>query len=67
MAKAVDFCVGEFNAQNLANSAWAFAAAGRSDILLFARFAKAAERRILEFNAQGLANTLWAFMTVGHF
>ena len=57
--------VGDFNAQELANTAWAFATAGQSDALLFMTLARAAERRVGDFNAQGLANTAWAFATVG--
>ena len=42
---------GELDALNLANVAWAFATADRSDALLFAALARAAERRLGEFNA----------------
>ena len=55
--------VGEFKAQNLANTAWAFATADQSDAPLFALVARKAQRRVGEFNAQGLANTAWAFAT----
>ena len=34
--------------------------------VLFAAFAKAAERRMGDFKAKELANTAWAFVTVGH-
>ena len=50
----------EFNAQGLANTAWAFATVGQKDEQLFKSLAKMAERRLDEFNAQGLANTAWA-------
>ena len=39
-------CIGDFGTQSLANTAWAFATAGRSDALLFAACATAAERRL---------------------
>ena len=34
-------CVGEFGAQDLANTAWAFATAGQPDVQLFTAFRKA--------------------------
>ena len=46
----------EFNAQNLANTAWAFATVGHQDEQLFKALTKMAERRLDEFNAQELAN-----------
>ena len=51
----------EFNAQEVANTAWSFAILGQSGALLSAALARAAERRTHEFNAQGLANAVWAF------
>ena len=48
--------VGEFNAQGLANTAWAFATAGQPDAQLFTALARTAERRVGEFNTQELAN-----------
>ena len=50
----------QFNAQELANTAWAFATVGHKDELLFNALARMAERRLDQFNAQGLANTAWA-------
>ena len=55
----------EFNAQNLANTSWAFATVGQQDEQLFKALAKLAERRLDQFNVQNLANTAWAFATVG--
>ena len=49
--------MGDFKAQNLANTAWAFATAGQNDALLFAALATAAERRMGNFNVQNLTNT----------
>ena len=57
MAKAAERRIGDFNAQELANTAWAFATAGFPNAELFEVLAKAAERRIGDFNAQDLANT----------
>ena len=56
--------MGEFNEQNLANIAWAYATVGHSDEKLFAALASAAERRASEFNMRGLANTSWVFAKV---
>ena len=47
----------DFNAQGLANTAWAFATAGQSDASLFMALARAAEWRKGDFNAQDFANT----------
>ena len=55
----------QFNAQGLANTAWAFATVGQKDDQLFKALARMAEQRLHEFNAQNLANTAWAFATVG--
>ena len=51
----------EFNAQELANSAWALATASQLDEKLLMALAKAAQRRMTEFKHQSLANTAWAF------
>ena len=56
----------EFKAQDLANTAWAFATADHSDSQLFAWLARAAERRMGEFNAQTIVNTAWASATADH-
>ena len=50
--------VGDFNTQDLANTAWAFATAGQSDAVLFTALATVAEQRMEDFDAQGLANTV---------
>ena len=65
LARAARWRVSELNAQNLANTAWAFATVDQSDEKLFGLFARAAERRVSQFNAQELANMAWAFATVG--
>merc|ERR1712216_112206 len=53
--------MGEFNAQGLADTGWAFATVSRSDQELFEVLPRAAERRLGELNACGLANMAWAF------
>ena len=65
MARAAGRHIDEFEAQELANTAWAFATTGRSDPQLFIVFAKASEQRIGKFSAQNLANTAWALATAG--
>ena len=55
--QAAELCVGDFDAQELANTAWAFAIASQSDALLFAMLAKAAKLCVGDFDAQELANT----------
>ena len=57
MATVAEQHMGDFNVQELANTAWAFATAGQNDALLFAALATAAERRMGDFNVQNLANT----------
>ena len=59
--RAATWCVGDFNVQGLANTAWAFATASSSDAQVFAALARAAELRLSDFNVQALANTAWAF------
>ena len=56
LARAAEWHVSNFNAQELANTAWAFATAGQLHAQLFAVLARAAQRRLIEFNAQELAN-----------
>ena len=63
LATAAERRVGEFNAQELANTAWAFVTASQWNVPLFVALARAAERRVGEFNAQNLTNTAWAFAT----
>ena len=47
----------EFNMQNLANTAWAFATLGQKDEQLFKVLARMVEGWPDKFSAQGLANT----------
>ena len=55
----------DFDAQSLANTAWAFATAGQSDGQLFMVLARAAGWLVGDFNVQELSNTAWAFATAG--
>ena len=64
LMKAAERLMCDFNSQNLANAAWAFARADQSDASLFAALATAAERLMCDFNSQELANAAWAFATV---
>ena len=59
-----EFRLVEFNAQDLANAAWAFATVKKSDEQRFTALARAAEQRVGKFNTQELANTSWASATV---
>jgi len=56
----------EFNAQGLANTAWAFASLTHRNEKLFSALAIAAEQRLSKFNTQCFINTSWAFATVKH-
>ena len=57
--------MGDFSAQDLANTAWAFATARQRRAPLFAALARAGDWRLGDSSAQGLANTAWAFATAG--
>ena len=65
--------VGEFNAQDLASTAWALvlsagcqivATVGQSDVQPFMVLARATGWRVVDFNTQDLVNTAWAFAKV---
>eukprot|EP00747_Dinoflagellata_sp_TGD_P119515 gnl/TRDRNA2_/TRDRNA2_173026_c9_seq1.p1 gnl/TRDRNA2_/TRDRNA2_173026_c9~~gnl/TRDRNA2_/TRDRNA2_173026_c9_seq1.p1 ORF type:complete len:107 (+),score=25.46 gnl/TRDRNA2_/TRDRNA2_173026_c9_seq1:41-361(+) len=66
LAKAALPKVADFKAQNLANSAWAFATTNRSGSLLFKVLAAASWRHFDDFQQQDLSNTSWAFSTQGY-
>ena len=55
----------DFDAQSLANTAWAFATTGQSDGQLFMVLARAAGWLVGNFNVQELSNTAWAFVMAG--
>ena len=57
LAAAAERCMREFNSQELANTAWAFATVGHQEEQLFTSLAAAAEQRMWEFNSQALVNT----------
>ena len=56
LAKEAERRVGDFNPQDLANTAWAFATLGHVDVQLFMALASEAERRLSDVNLQNLAN-----------
>ena len=60
LAATAERRVWEFNEQELASTAWAFATVGQKDEKLFTALAAAAERRMWEFKQQELTNTAWA-------
>ena len=65
LAREAERRVCDFNPQELANTAWAFATLGQVDAELFMTLAREAEWRMGNFNPQAIANTAWAFATVG--
>ena len=62
VAKIAERRLGQFDAQDIANMAWALAVAtvGQQDEQLFKALARVAEWRADKFSAQVLANTAWA-------
>ena len=52
--------------QELTDTAWTFAVAGRSDIPLFATLAGAAESRVWIFDEKGIATLALAFAAAGY-
>ena len=50
----------EFNAQNLADTAWAHAMVKQPYVKLFTGSARLSEQQLREFNAENFANTAWA-------
>jgi len=65
VARAVERRVGECDAQNLANTAWAVATTKLPHSALFVFLARAADRRVGDFICQGLANVALAFSKAG--
>ena len=55
----------DFIAQELVNTAWAFATADQLDAQLFRALASVAELRLRDFKPKELANMAWAFETAG--
>eukprot|EP00747_Dinoflagellata_sp_TGD_P141064 gnl/TRDRNA2_/TRDRNA2_176082_c15_seq1.p2 gnl/TRDRNA2_/TRDRNA2_176082_c15~~gnl/TRDRNA2_/TRDRNA2_176082_c15_seq1.p2 ORF type:complete len:109 (+),score=20.58 gnl/TRDRNA2_/TRDRNA2_176082_c15_seq1:164-490(+) len=53
----------QFNAQGIANMAWALATLAQHDKKCFGALAGSAARRVEQLTVQGLANTVWAFAT----
>jgi hypothetical protein len=54
------------NAQNIANTCWAFATAKHPAPVLFDALAETASARVLELAPQHLANMAWAYTTSQH-
>ena len=67
LARVIESRLNEFNAQGLANMAWAFAKADRADAPMFAALASSAHPALAtsEFTLQGVANVAWAFAKGG--
>jgi hypothetical protein len=65
IAQQAQLLIADFNAQDISNTAWAFATAGVPAPELFAAIAAHAQPRLAEFKAQELSNTAWAFATAG--
>eukprot|EP00747_Dinoflagellata_sp_TGD_P224072 gnl/TRDRNA2_/TRDRNA2_96169_c0_seq1.p1 gnl/TRDRNA2_/TRDRNA2_96169_c0~~gnl/TRDRNA2_/TRDRNA2_96169_c0_seq1.p1 ORF type:complete len:196 (-),score=31.53 gnl/TRDRNA2_/TRDRNA2_96169_c0_seq1:22-609(-) len=59
--------VAAFNAQNIANTVWAFAKTIQADMSLFSDFMRAMESRLCDFDTQKLANTSWALAATDQF
>eukprot|EP00747_Dinoflagellata_sp_TGD_P013368 gnl/TRDRNA2_/TRDRNA2_122475_c0_seq1.p1 gnl/TRDRNA2_/TRDRNA2_122475_c0~~gnl/TRDRNA2_/TRDRNA2_122475_c0_seq1.p1 ORF type:complete len:122 (+),score=18.21 gnl/TRDRNA2_/TRDRNA2_122475_c0_seq1:456-821(+) len=65
VARAARLRIGDFNTQEVANLAWAFAKSYRREALLFKVLAKAAKRRASAFVGTQLATFAWAMATAG--
>ena len=66
LERLIEMCgrrIGEFEPQEIANSAWGCAKIGITDQRFFKAVAEKASRRIHAFNPQAMANTVWAFAT----
>ena len=57
LAREAEQHLGDFNPQEFANTAWAFATLGQADAQLFVELARGAEWRVGDFNPWDLANT----------
>ena len=66
LAVRAEALAGTFNAQDVANTLWAYATMGRVPGAEVTRELEGrAEALAGTFNAQGVANTLWAYATMG--
>ena len=54
----------EYNVQNIANIAWAFATVRQLDEKMFVALASASKLRMSEHNEQNVASTAWALATM---
>ena len=58
-------CLDQFDPQNLANFAWAYATVERASPQLFGALAQASLHRLDDFIAEGLSSTAWAYAKAG--
>ena len=58
LGRAAERCVGNFNAQELANTAWSFAKAIQLNAQLFRLLRGVAEQRVRDFNVEHVGMTL---------
>ena len=58
MARVMELDIGDFDAQDLANTAWAHAAAGQSDAPMLAALASAALQHFSDFSATSKKDNL---------
>jgi len=58
-------CFDQFDPQNLANFAWAYATVERASPQLFGALAQALLPRLDDFIAEGLSSTAWAYAKAG--
>jgi hypothetical protein len=65
LMRALEVRAGTFNAQDVANTLWAYATMGRKPGAGLMRVEGRAEALAGTFNAQNVANTLWAYAKLG--
>ena len=65
-SRAAERRLSDFNPQDVANTAWAFATVNYRDEKLFAALAIAAERRLSGFSLPSIQMALWAFSQREH-
>ena len=65
ISNAAMTCFDQFDPQNLANFAWAYATVERASPQLFGALAQASLHRLDDFIAEGLSSTAWAYAKAG--
>ena len=58
LARTAERRLGDLGAQDLANTAWAFATSSQCDVQLFSKFALVAERHLCDFSTLELAKAI---------